>query len=317
MDKEFKNSVLQTLAYFDLFEKPLTAEELHRNLWNLERRVGYYDFLMDLQEMVENGSVETENGYYFFPGRSDLIQIREQRVRLVEKKMKIAKKGARLIRLIPFVRAIFVCNTLATETVNYESDVDLFIVIKKGRIWLTRFWIIWVLQLAGLRIGKRKTKNKICLSFYISEHNLDFSRISLSGDDIYLAYWINHLVPIYDPDRFTKEIVKQNIWLNNYLQHFRDFYRLDAKWMLSKPVRLDSIINFFEKIWGNVYGDILEVQARAIQLSKLKRNNVCSQEGCETGVVINDELLKFHQNDRRDEYRKKWQERCEDYAISE
>ncbi|MCF6276232.1 MAG: hypothetical protein L3J07_00090 [Candidatus Magasanikbacteria bacterium] len=316
MDKEFKNSVLSTLAYFDIFKHPLESRELYFYLWGLERKMSYYDFLIDLKEMVEKNLVEFKNGYYFFSGRSDLIKIRESKVRYLDKKMKIAKRGVKLIRFIPFVRAVFVCNTVASSTAGEGSDIDLFIIIKHGRIWLSRFLVIVLFILLRLRITKKKMSNKFCLSFFITDKNLDLSRVSIPGDDIYLAYWISHLIPVYDPDNFLKRIIKENGWVKNILRHFGRARSVGMSWNVNRLKRGFGFVKFFEKIWGTSYGDLLESQSRGLQMSKMRKNKSIQNE-LDNRVVINDEMLKFHENDRREFYRTKWQEKCVEYGVFE
>jgi hypothetical protein len=47
-----------------------------------------------------------------------------------------------------------------------------------------------------------------------------------------------------------------------------------------------------------------------MQLAKMKMNLHSLQNEADTRVVISDEMLKFHENDRREEYRDKWLEKC-------
>ncbi len=316
MEKEFKNSVLSTLAYFDLFNHPLEARELYFYLWGLERKMGYYDFLLELEEVVENGLIESKNGYYFFPRRLDLIKNRESKVNYLEKKMQIAKRGAKLIRFVPFVRAVFVCNTIASSTAGEDSDIDLFIVIEQGHIWLSRFLITMLLSIFRLRRTKKKINDRLCLSFYVTDKNLDLSRISIDGEDIYLAYWLSNLTPVYDPQNLLKRIVKENVWATETLRHFGNVYNMGQLWRVEKLNRMAGFVNFFEKIWSTEYGNLLEDQARSIQMSKMRKNKSVQDEQ-DTRVVINDEMLKFHENDRRKLYRQKWQEKCIEYGVVE
>ena len=44
--------------------------------------------------------------------------------------MKIANRAVEKIRWVPFLRAIFVCNTLAGPGLKEESDIDVFIITR-------------------------------------------------------------------------------------------------------------------------------------------------------------------------------------------
>ncbi|HQL52948.1 MAG: hypothetical protein ACOXZY_03720 [Patescibacteria group bacterium] len=310
MQKNFKKYILQTLAYFDIFDHPLTQEELFRYLYVAEvnLQLNYTDFLLALNKLVETTDLLEQNqGFYFLSGRKNIIQTRQSRVKLVEEKMKIAVRGIKKISQVPFVKAVFVCNTLGYGIVEEDSDIDVFIVIKKGRLFITRALVTLYLSFLRMRRTKKKIKNKICLSFYIADDSLNLEKTAIKND-IYLIYWLSTLVPVYDPQNFYQIIIKNNQWLNKYLLNELNNYVPNNLWKVAESKKV--IKNFFEKVWSGGYGEIIEKQAKEMQLAKMKMNLHSLQNEADTRVVISDEMLKFHENDRREEYRDKWLEKC-------
>ena len=74
LEQSLRQSILSTLAYFDLSQFPLTKEELFVFLWE-PPTVNYADFLELLQtDSFVNGNFETKNGYYFLPGQEKNIE---------------------------------------------------------------------------------------------------------------------------------------------------------------------------------------------------------------------------------------------------
>ena len=141
-------SLKKTLAYFDLANFPLTKEELYNFLWE-PPTVSYPDFLLSLPE-IKMPIVE-KNGYYFLSGREELVETRRCRLLISENKLKIARRVARIVRSVPFLKAIFVCNTVGAEQATEDSDIDFFIVTEKNRIWIARLWVTFLLGLFRLR----------------------------------------------------------------------------------------------------------------------------------------------------------------------
>ena len=193
------DSIIKTLAYFDIFNTPLTREELFHWLWE-EKTDDYVGFARRLDDLEKQKKINKKSGYYFLPNRTKIINIRQRAVPLIEEKMQIAAAGAKKIRFIPFVETVFVCNTVAGGGVKKESDIDVFIIIKNGRLWLTRFLTTIILSIFNLRRNKKHIANKICLSFYATNDGLDLSKIKIADPDIYLIYWLENLIPVYDPN---------------------------------------------------------------------------------------------------------------------
>lgn len=304
MDKNFEAAVLQTLSYFDLFNYPLTAEELFAYLWKF--KIGYNDFLRDLENFSPN-KIARKYGYYFLAGREETVENRRQRLLMSEMKLKIALKAARKIRSVPFLKAIFVCNSVAFGQANTGSDIDFFIVTAPRRTWIVRFFTNLILRFYGLRTYGNKIQDKICLSFFLDQNHLDLSSFKIGPDDIYLAYWLKNLVALYDADNTYKKLLAENIWAKNLLPNSESqggyYFGLE-----------DSVLgrkwkNIWEKMWQGAYGDLIEKQAELLQISKLKPSIKEAMNKESKNVILGDGVLKFHENDRRESFKQAWLEK--------
>lgn len=322
MEENLRKSILQTLAFFDIFEHPLTKEELFKYLYcaDGQRPADYTNFIIQLEHQASlPGAAKQSQGFYFLPGREEIVATRQRRVKIVEEKMRIAAHGIKKLRWAPFVRAVFVCNTVAMTSADEAGDIDVFIIVKKGRIWLARLSATLILSLFRLRRTKKKIKNRICLSFYVTDDNLNLEKIAIEQPDIYLIYWIASLIPVYAPENFFEKIQQANKWVEKYLPNGLQEY-VGANCCSptqgaydNTPVQL--IKKMLEKIWEGRYGNMIEAQARGIQQAKMKMNFQSRQNQPGTSVIISDSMLKFHETDRREEYRDNWLEKLKIFNI--
>ena len=46
-----------------------------------------------------------------------------------------------LIRMVPFLKLVCVSNNMSFGVVDGQSDIDLFVVAKKGRLYTARFFL--------------------------------------------------------------------------------------------------------------------------------------------------------------------------------
>lgn len=315
MPENLENSIIKTLSWFSLFSQPLTREELWRFLWRAPK-ISYVDFLKKIEEMAKEQKINEKFSFLFLPRAENLIELRHKRTADFDKKMQIALLGARKLRLIPFVRAVFVCNNLSFETADAKSDIDVFVVVKDGRIWISRILATLMLSFFSLRRTKYKITNRICLSFYVSDKFLNLRSIKIKEQDIYLVYWLSALLPIYDPKNIHSKINAANVWAKEYLPNgFEEQNLLEIKYGIGDSKYLDFIKRAFEKMWSGSYGDLIENQARQIQKIKMNFNPKSLRNLNDTRVVVNDAMLKFHENDRREFYYKKWQEKLADLNM--
>ena len=305
---ELKQAIIRALAFFDLFDHPLTAEELYRFLWQAPR-ISYNDFV-EMCEIRNLRNYEKRFGFYFLPGREAIVETRRVRTVDNDAKLKIAGRAAKILRWVPFARAVFLCNNVAFNTADSDSDIDVLIIAKQGRIWITRLLATLLLSLFRLRRTKTKITNRICLSFYLSDRHLNLSDIAIGEPDIYLIYWLAQLTPLYDPDNLMASLISANRWVEKFLSNVWD--NRSAQIALKSVQSAPTLRRMFEIAWQGVYGNLVESQAKEIQLAKMRRNVGSAQNAGDTRVVVNDEMLKFHENDRRGEYRERWGERIND-----
>lgn len=313
MDKALEQSIIKTLAYFDYFSHPLTKEELFRFLWQ-PPNFSYDKFLAELDSY--NGEViDSKYGYYFLSGREQTVAIRQQKTVDNDFKHKITKQAAKKIRWVPFVRAMLVCNNTSFEMADRSSDIDVVIIVKQGRMWVARLLVTLWLSLFGLRRNKKKTINKICLSFYASDNSLNLAKLVITEPDVGFMYWVVQFVAVYDPDNLQTEILRQNQWIKEYLPNAlvasamgERFKVEDSRW--SKLGR-----NFWQRAWGGAYGQLVERQAKVMQKAKMRRNLHSVQDEPDTRVVISDEVLKFHEQDRRLQYKEEWERKSLEFRV--
>ncbi len=272
----------------------------------------YEEFMHKLAQVP---GIMATRGLYHLEGREAIVPARLAATPVIAKKMKIAAKAIRKIRWIPFIRAVFLCNTVAAGGASEESDIDVFIVVERERLWLTRMLVSVVLGIFRMRRTGTQVANKMCLSFYVTDDTLDLSHVSWGDPDIYLMYWIYQLIPIYDPDTLLHDIHALNTWTHTALPHARHPYGLHSIFRVD-DTRLSRIVRRgIEAMWRTPYGAILERQAKEMQLHKMKKNTHSVQDADDTRVVINDTMLKFHENDRRARYRTQWQQRLASLSL--
>ena len=230
-----EKSIYKTIIYFDLFNYPLTKEELFRYLW-VHPNVSYEEFCQALQPPIANQAIEVKYGYLFLPGREEIVEIRRRAITPTELKLKKARAATMFISWLPFLRANFVCNSIGAEMTKPDSDIDFFIITEKDKIWFVRFFTNAILRLLGLRTYGEKQSNRVCLSFFVDNRHLNLASWRVAEDDIHFAYWIHQMIPVYDPLNYYKKFLESNYWTRKYLPKLisRCLSRVGAGWFNSK-----------------------------------------------------------------------------------
>ncbi len=305
-----EKSIIATLVYFDIFDYPLTALEVFK--WLLRQGDGqiensFYQVKSALDKDSLKKIINQKNGFYFLKHRERIVDQRLENYKVAERKFKKAIRFIKLLRFNPLIKMVAICNSLAFSNAGDYSDIDFFIIAKKKRIWLARFWANFLPKIFGLRPTRSDTQDKLCLTFFIAEDKLNIADLQCSQFDIYLAYWISQVLPIYDPDQLYPQFIKANNWIEKYFPNFLP-YQVNNRRKVKDSIISKSFRRLGGLIYWRVWGNWQESLVKNIQLAALPATlkKVANQD---TKVVINDQVLKFHDNDRRAKFKKMFEEK--------
>lgn len=203
------------------------------------------------------------------------------------------------LKFVPFLRMVAVCNNLAFGKLRAESDIDLFIVARAGRLFMVRFLVTVILQVLGVRRHGNKVAGRFCLSFFVDDSALDLAGIAIERD-IYLAYWVRSLVPVID-DGVYQEFLTRNLWTLDYFDGDVVFSYPDEKKLIRKSWILRWI---FKWLLGGWLGYFFEGRLKKWQMKRAREKAFTA--GGKANLIVSDHMLKFHNIDRRRQYRNRW-----------
>ncbi len=309
---DLEKSIFKTCAFFDLFAYPPTVLEIHKWLLNdeggLDRAIGLPEIYNCLnQSDWLKTRLTLTNGFCHLAGREQIIATRLRRYLITHQKYRLAKKGLGLLARLPFIQGAYLCNNFGYNNLHSNSDIDLFIVVSPGRIFLARLLATIGIAFLGLRPSKQSQADKICLSFYASEKYLDFSGLKISDPDLYFSYWLSNLLPVFNEGSAAK-LFSANSWLKKILPN-----HLPIMPGQQRALKIDWFSRIIKqsiaRLSSGWLGDQFEHWAKQLQLNKISS---AKRELAKTGdgrVIINDQIIKLHENDRRLDYLRRWQEK--------
>lgn len=206
------------------------------------------------------------------------------------------KKWSWLYKQFPFVDAIYLANSMSFNWLHADSDIDLFVVAQERRVWLARFFMTLMMCVYSIKRSRKITRKRFCLSFFVDRNNQNLESLLLHKRDIYLPYWIAHLVPIY-LHRWAL-IYSQNLWIQNYLPHW------SPQQHISLGIHPFLGTGLFKKIIEICFywwiGDFFEYCIQKIWSLRI-RYLIAKKPELHRGVLYTKSILKFH-NDKRNRY---------------
>ena len=287
------------MSFFDIFNHPLTHEEIKKYMYQYE----VADW--ELREILAlSPHIEQKNEYYFLKGKVENVYLRKKRQESIHKSWKRVFRFVPKLQHFPFVRMAAICNTLAFQTSDHNSDIDLFIVVEKGHLWIARLMITTYFHLFGVRRHGKKVAGRFCLSFFTTTDNLNLQHLAKEPYDIYLAYWIATMVPIFGEQYYEQVLEENRSFLEQYFgeKHVNNNARIRSQGSISHNVQSTQ-----EKIWNSPVGKPIEDFVRNYQRNRAFRKLHNLRPGHSN--VVSDHMLKSHDHDKRDFFRDEYERR--------
>lgn len=269
--EQLERAIIKTICYFDIFNIPLRPHKIKLFLYR-KKVVDDREFNKALQRLLDKKYIEQYKDYCFLAGRSRIVRLRQYRKEFCAKRWHRAQYAAKVLQLIPFIRMVAVTNSLALDNSNKNSDIDLFIVTSKGRLWTARILSVMLLDLLGINKNRRRISNQACLGFFADTTFMDLSKMRKDKNDTYYTYRVAHISPVYDKATYLK-FVQKNHWLFEELPNFDlEISRTILRSYEIKPNKFSqSIAHTFESFLKGNFGHHLEAKLRRMQISRIRR----------------------------------------------
>jgi hypothetical protein len=209
----------------------------------------------------------------------------ESEIRLFQK----AQKYLSQLSWIPGLRMIAVCNSLSMYGSDENSDIDLFVITNPRRMWLVRIFLTAILQILGVRRHGKKVAGRFCLSFFCTTEAMNFETIAIEND-LYLQAWVNYLKPIINIGETYEKFLQEN---SGWMEILSDGNGENTRFQsIKKPLSKERL----KWLWNG-----LDSLSRVMFEPMTRRE--FERLGKPWGVIISNNMLKFHPKDRRKEVR--------------
>ncbi len=203
MPVQYEQSIIKALAYFDIFNYPLTLDEIHHFL---DQPLSKDDVQLTLQHLVDDCRVFRMGNFYSL--QQDL-SLRARRTNGNHKAGKLLTTGYKVgsfLYQFPFVRGIGISGSLSKNFADQDTDIDFFIITHANRLWIARTLMHFFKKLTFIT----GHQHFYCMNYYIDEEAL-----CIDEQNIFTATEIITLKPVCGNGTMDK-FYDQNNWTGNY-----------------------------------------------------------------------------------------------------
>jgi hypothetical protein len=269
--------VRRTLAYADVFDYPLSAQELQRYLH------GTPATLEELRVLLTDGvpGIEAGEGFYALAGRLCTVAERRRRAALSAPLTARIRFYTKMLKYLPFVRMVALTGSLAMQNVDSarRADIDLMVVTAPGRVWLGRAAVIVLVHLARL------AHDTLCPNYVMAENALELGDLSIYG-----AHELAQMVPLWGRDVYYR------VWASNpqVLLHLPNARPWPMPEERPQPVA-QAVKRGTECLLGGALGHWLETWERRRKIRRMTRQQATPA----TESVLSADQCKGHFDQHR------------------
>ena len=236
---KIENSILTTLAYFDVFNYPLTAKEIRSFL---EHPINDPELYRALDGLLSANKIFKLGEFYSLQNSYSLVERRKKGNERAAGLLTKAKKIARLLYKFPYVRGVAVSGSVSKNFADEQADIDYFIITKADRLWIAR---------TLLHLFKKNPFLKHRNEYYCMNYFIDEAGLVIEEKNIYTATELYTVIPIAG-NGSMKKFFEANTWSHNF---FPNLSLPDSK---EEPNHSPRYKKLLESLFNNRFGNWLE-----------------------------------------------------------
>lgn len=237
---ETEKSILQVVAYFDMFHYPVSMMEIHRFL---RTPISARQMEPLLHQLVTQQKIFRLDEFYSLQNDPSLVVQRRNGNERAGKLLPIAYRIGKRLNKFPFVKGVGISGSLSKNYADKDADIDFFIITEANKLWIARS-ILHSLKKLSFIIGKQ---HWLCMNYFIDEAALE-----LIEKNIFIATEVVTLKPVVVTPAIQK-FFSTNDWTADYFpNHSQDsvFVKEPRSW--SKKI-IESIFNNRAGNWFDNY----------------------------------------------------------------
>ena len=260
--KQLRRSILSTLALAHAegqtsLSLQEIAERLHKNPGEKRRAPTLLEITRELSLLVHSGHIIKRDGCFSLAEKKETGAGKD----FSEEKMCRARTTLSLLSAVPFVRSLAVTGSVSFGNAGEESDLDILLLAKKGRVWTARLFSLAVLELARRRRDAQGKARKICLNYLLAEDAEPGVR------NIASANMFKHGIVVFGTPVFL-DFIRRNGWTGEFLHH-PEPHAARHEEKRGRSFFLSFTQFCAELVLAGIIGSLMEKWARAWQEKRL------------------------------------------------
>ncbi len=276
---ELSAAILRALLYADLFDFPMHAHEIHRQLLLMQAS------LADVQRHLNDDpwlgdKMERTGDLYHLHGRGALCAHRARQEHGTDALIAQHITVLRLLTLIPYVRMVAFSGGTSRKNSIQDNDLDLFIVAEKGRAWTVYALMITLARVLGCR-------EVLCANYLVDRVHVAVP----DGGDLFTGHELMALRPLVG-EAWLQHMVDNNRWVAQLMPNAssREREQLWRALPVEPLLRRGLELGLWPQWW------LVERGSRAL-LGRRIRNKAAAIGDAD--VLLRPGILKLHTSDNR------------------
>lgn len=221
----------------------------------------------------------------------------EERNEYLSSYIEYIQKWEWIYKSLPFVKQIYLCNSITFNALHKDSDIDICIITKSGYLRWARFRSVLSFWLIKEKRQQSVKTRSFCLSFYIDENHSNIYHLRHTNGDVYLPYRLAHCVLLYTDDTLSDDFLRRtNKELLAFLPN-HPFQQTIGLWTLIYHGN-SNIKNIIQYLLHNKFGRIVQQWLSIIRKPILYYKRSKLKKHIQQEIIILDTILKFHDDKR-------------------
>lgn len=234
-----EQNILKTLAYFNIFQYPLSKEELL--LFHAQRSTqAVIDAALNI--LCNKGLVFRLDEFYSMQSNNTLAERRRNGNTFAVTQMRTAHKAARILSRFPYVRGLAISGSLSKNFADESTDIDFFIITATDRLWIART----VMHLFYKLIYFTGRQCWFCMNYYV-----DLARLEIVEKNIYTAIEIATLLPMQGKEALD-DFMFANEWIKKY------YPLCETNTINAGTIKKGFLSRMFETLFNGKLGSIID-----------------------------------------------------------